>query len=154
MISFDARTTGLEGLEKADIRELRKAARSALSKAATPFAKKYRDNLSKRRRGKPSPPGEPPARVTGALRDTVGKDRPRRKDDVMSVAIGIGVGKAKARRVQHWRSQGINVYAYALLLERGGKGAGGRQYPPRSFARLAEEQVEAEVVSILTESLR
>ena len=154
MIEFNARTEGLAGLEGELLRDTRKAARSALSKAATPFAKQMRDNLGKRRRSGPAPPGDPPARVTAALRDTVGKDRPRRKGDEMSVAVGIGVGKAKARKAAEWQGKGINVFAYALLHERGGVGAGNRRYPPRPFARTAEEQVESQVVSILEEALR
>lgn len=152
MIDFSARTTGLQGLDKELLADTRKVARSTLSKASTPFAKRMRDNLSKR--GGPAPPGEPPARVTGALRDTVGKDRPRRDGDEMSVAVGIGVGRAKQAKAEEWRSKGINVFAYALLQERGGIGADGRRYPPRPFARTAEEEVEPEVVAILEEGLR
>lgn len=142
-----ARTEGLQGLSDELIKEERKRSRQLLSKSGTILARHMRNNLSKR--GGPSRPGEPPARVTGALRDTVGKDRPRRRGELMSVAVGIGQGRAKLRRVDFWKAQGINVFEYALLHERGGFGADGRRYPARSFARLAEEQAEAEIVALL-----
>lgn len=145
-------TTGLDGLSDQLIKETRKAGRSALSKAATPLASAMRKNLSKR--GGPSRPGGPPARDEGALRGTVGKDRPRRDGDNMSVAVGIGVGKTALRRANEWKAKGINVFEYAILQERGGIGADGRRYPARSFARLAEEQAEPAIDAILTEALR
>ena len=148
-------TTGLDGLGKELIRETRKVARSALSKASTVLARRYRDKLSKRSRGGPSAPGDPPARLTGALRSTVGKDRPRRDGDKFTVAVGIGIGKAKARRVEELKGKGVNVFEYAALLEHGGVfHADGRRYPPRPFARPAEEETEAEIVSILEAILR
>ena len=152
MISYSARTTGLVGLDKELLREARKDARSALSKGSTVLARAMRDKLS-RRRG-PAAPGDPPARVTGALRDTVGKDRPRRREDVMSVDVGIGVGKAKAARVEHWKGLGINVHEYDRLQEYGGVfHQDGRRYPARSFARSAEAESEAEVVRVMEEVL-
>ena len=148
---IDARTEGLQGLGRELLRDTRKAARSTLSRASTPFARRMRDNLS--RRGGPSPPGQPPARVEGALRDVVGKDRPRRDGDEMSVAVGIGVGRAKQAKAAEWQAKGINVFAYAKLQEVGGIGADGRRYPPRPFARTAEEEIEAEVAAILQAGL-
>ena len=141
------RTTGLEGLGPELIKETRKVGRSALSKVSTVLARRMRQKLSKR--GSPSGPGEPPARVEGALRDSIGKDRPRRDGDKMSVAVGVGIGKAKARKVEEWKAKGVNVYEYAILQERGGIGADGRRYPPRSYARAAEEETEAEIDSML-----
>lgn len=140
-------TTGLEGLGSELIRETRKVGRSALSKVSTVLARRMRQKLSKR--GSPSAPGEAPARVEGALRDSVGKDRPRRKGDEMSVTVGPGVGKAKQRKVDEWKAKGVNIYEYATLHEHGGIGADGRRYPPRSYARAAEEESEAEIDSTL-----
>lgn len=142
-----AQTIGLKGLGDELIKEERKTSRTLLSKAGTILARKMREKLSKR--GGPSRPGEPPARVMGALRDTVGKDRPRRRGERMFVAVGIGQGKAKTRKASEWQSRGVNVYAYALLHERGGFGANGRRYPARSFARAAEEEAENEIVALL-----
>lgn len=145
-------TTGLRTADK-DIREMQKDARRALSKTATILRRAYVQKLSKRRG--PSAPGDPPARVAGALRDTVGKDRPRRDGDNFSVAIGIGEGKAKANKVAEWKAKGINVFEYAALQEHGGVfHADGRRYPPRPFARPAEEETEAEIRSLLEEELR
>ncbi|MDK1102495.1 MAG: hypothetical protein QGD93_02560 [Actinomycetota bacterium] len=141
------RTTGLEGLGPELIRETQKVARKALSSTSTVLARRMRQKLSKK--GGPSAPGEAPARVEGALRDSIGKDRPRRDGDTMSVKVGVGVGRAKARKVDEWKAKGVNVFEYAALHEHGGIGADGRRYPPRSYARAAEEETEAEIDSML-----
>ena len=142
------RTTGLEGLGPELIKETRKVGRSALSKVSTVLARRMRQKLSKR--GSPSGPGAPPARLEGALRDSIGKDRPRRDGDKMSVAVGVGIGKAKARKVEEWKAKGVNVYKYAILHELGGIfHEDGRRYPARSYARAAEEETEAEIDSML-----
>jgi hypothetical protein len=147
------RTTGLEGLGRELIAETRKVGRRALSQAATVLARRMRDKLSKKRG--PSAPGESPARVEGALRDSIGKDRPRRDGDKFTVKVGPGVGKAKGRKVEEWKAKGINIYEYAALQEHGGVfHDDGRRYPPRSFARAAEEETEAEITGILERDLR
>ena len=145
------RTTGLEGLGPELIRETRKVGRSALSKVSTVLARRMRQKLSKR--GSPAAAGSPPARVEGALRDAIGKDRPRRKGDSFSVLVGVGVGKAKERKVDEWKAKGVNVYEYAALHEHGGIGADGRRYPARSYARTAEAETEAEIDSMLQAAL-
>lgn len=144
-------TTGLDGLGPELIKETRKVARSALSKVSTVLARRMRQKLSKR--GSPSAPGSPPARVEGALRDSIGKDRPRRDGDTFSVHVGPGVGRAKAAKVAAQKAEGINVFEYAALQEHGGVGADGRRYPPRSYARTAEEETETEIDSMLQELL-
>ena len=146
-----AQTTGLEGLGPELIKETRKVGRSGLSKVSTVLARRMRQKLSKR--GSPSSPGEAPARVEGALRDAIGKDRPRREGDTLSVLVGVGVGRAKSRKVEEWKSKGVNVYEYGLLHEHGGIGADDRRYPARSYARAAEEETEAEIDSMLQELL-
>ena len=145
------RTTGLEGLGPELIRETRKVGRSALSKVSTVLARRMRQKLSKR--GSPSAPDEPPARVEGALRDSIGKDRPRRDGDKLSVSVGPGVGKAKARKVDEWKAKGVNIYEYAWTHEHGGVDKAGRRYPARSYARAAEEETEAEIDSMLQAAL-
>ena len=144
-------TTGLEGLGPELIKETRKVGRSALSRVSTVLARGMRRLLSKR--GSPSAPGEPPARVEGALRDSIGKDRPRRDGDTMYVAVGPGVGKAKERKVEALKGEGINIYEYAYTHEHGGVDKAGRRYPPRSYARRAEEETEAEIDSMLQAAL-
>ncbi len=133
------------------LKETRKVGRSTLSKAGTILAKRMRQLLSSR--GGPSRPGDPPAKETGALRSTVGKDRPRRDGDSMSVMVGIGVGKAKARKVAELKAQGTNVFEYAWNHEFGGLGAKGRRYPARSYARAAEMQSESEIVALFEKVL-
>ena len=140
-------TTGLEGLGPELIRETRKVARSSLSSTSTVLRRGMVRKLSKR--GGPSAPGSAPARVEGALRDSIGKDRPRRDGDKFSVDVGPGVGRAKARKVEAQKAEGVNIFEYAALHEFGGIGADGRRYPPRSFARAAEEEAEAEIDSML-----
>ncbi len=145
-------TTGLEGLGPELIRETQKVGRSALSKVSTILARRMRQKLSKK--GSPSAAGEAPARVEGALRDSIGKDRPRRDGDELRVTVGVGVGRAKAAKVAEWKAKGVNVFEYALLHERGGAfHADGRRYPARSYARAAEEETEAEIDSMLQELL-
>lgn len=150
MIRLEERVIGIEGISRELVMEERKRSRSALSKSSTVMARAMRNNLS-RRRG-PSAPGSPPARLIGALRDTVGKDRPRRRGEEMFVTIGIGVGKAKGAKVIAWKAKGINVYEYAALHEHGGIGADGRRYPPRPYARPAEESSEAEIDRIIKDA--
>ncbi len=139
-------TTGLGGLSAELLAAERKASRTLLSKAGTILARKMREKLSSR--GGPSRPGDPPARVTGQLRSVIGKDRPRRRGETMSVLVGVGVGKAKERKALELKGQGHNMWAVGALHERGGIGAAGRRYPARSFARRAEEEAEAEIVAL------
>ena len=144
-------TTGLDGLGPELIKETRKVARSALSKVSTVLRRGMVQLLSKR--GGPSAPGSAPARVEGALRDSIGKDRPRRDGDTFSVHVGPGEGRAKAAKVAAQKADGVNVFEYAPLLEHGGIDAGGRRQPPHPFARPAEEETEAEIDSMLQEPL-
>lgn len=145
-------TVGLEGLGDELVRETHKVGKSTLSKASTILASRMRKLLSSR--AAPSQPGDPPARVEGALRDTIGKDRPRRAGDTITVKVGVGQGRAKARKVDYWKSQGINVYEYASLLEHGGRGAGHREYEARPFASRAEEETAAEIDALFESTLR
>ena len=91
--------------------------------------------------------------MSGALRSTVGKDRPRvDRDGDVFVDVGIGVGAAKARRVAELKGEGINVFIRATVHEHGGV-FHGRRYPARSFARRAEQEAEAEISAILQREL-
>lgn len=152
MISIRSRTEGLDGMAKAEYRAMQKVGKKALSKAAAILAKGMRDKLNVR--GGPSAPGSPPARVTGALRKAVGRDRPRRRGDVVGVSVGIGAGKAAERRALEAKAEGENVFAVGALHERGGIGAGGRRYPPRPFARAAELESEGAMVAAMTDVLQ
>jgi hypothetical protein len=147
--SIQLRTEGFEGFADDLLKSARKTSRTALSKAAAILARRMRENLN--RRASPSTPGDPPARVTGALRASIGRDRPRWGDGVMSVAVGVGQGKAAMRRVEEWKAQGVNVFEYASLHEHGGMGADGRIYPPRSYARAAEMVAEPEMISAMAD---
>ena len=148
----DVHVTGIDGIGQELLRDARAVGLSALSKTAVPLARRYRAKLS--RRGGPSTPGDPPARVTGALRSTVGRGRPKVEDGDLVVHVGIGEGIAAARRVALLKKEGTNVFEYALLQEHGGIfHEDGRRYPPRPFARPAEEESEAEIAAILEREL-
>lgn len=145
-------TLGLEGvLGPQLLKETRKVGRSTLSKAGTILARRMREKLSSK--GGPSRPGDPPARVLGVLRSTVGKDRPRRDGDTMYVDVGIAAGKAKERKAIEWKAKGHNVYAYAKVQEEGGFYPNGRRYPARPYARPAEMETEAEIVALFEADL-
>ena len=155
MIIFlvDVHTTGIDGIAVELLRDAIAVSKSALSKASTPLRRGMVRLLS--RTGGPSAPGEPPARVTGALRSTIGKGRPVVEDGDVVVHVGPGEGKAAARKVAALkRGEGINIFEYALLQEHGGVfHEDGRRYPARSYARRAEAEAEAEISAILQREL-
>ncbi len=152
MIIVDVETTGIDGISVELLRDTRAITKSALSKAATPLRRGMMRLLSDT--GGPSAPGQPPARVTGALRSTIGKGRPVVEDGDVAVHVGPGEGAAKAKRVAELKGEGINVFEYALLQEHGGVfHADGRRYPARSYARRAEAEAEAEISAILQREL-
>ncbi len=145
------RTTGLKGLAPELIKLERKTSRTVLSKVATVLRRRMVQKLSTR--GGPSAPGDPPARDEGHLRSVIGKDRPRRKDEIFTVAVGVGEGKAAARKVAELKAEGVEIFAIAVVHEHGGF-FNGRRYPARSFARSAEEEVVAEIDSVLRQAFR
>ena len=133
------------------LKETRKVGRATLSKAATILARRMRQKLSVR--GGPSRPGDPPAKVLGVLRSTVGKDRPRREGDLLYVNVGIAAGKAKERKAIEWKAKGHNVFAYAKVQEEGGFYPNGRKYPARPYARPAEMESEGEIDALFKSAL-
>ncbi len=151
MIIVDVHTTGIDGISRELLRDAVAVSKSALSKASTPLKRGMVRLLSKR--GGPSAPGEPPARVTGAMRSTIGKGRPVVEDGDVVVHVGPGEGKAAARTVSALKSEGLDIFAVLVLHEFGGIGADGRRYPARPYARRAEAEAEAEISAILEREL-
>ncbi len=151
MIIVDVHTTGIDGIAVELLRDAVAVSKSALSKASTPLKRGMVRLLSKR--GGPSAPGEPPARLTGAMRSTIGKGRPVVEDGDVVVHVGPGEGKAAAGKVAALRAEGTEIFAALVLHEFGGIGADGRRYPPRPFSRPAEEEAEGEISAILEREL-
>lgn len=151
MIRVESRTVGLENMAAELLEETRKDALGPVARAGQRLAERMREKLSAR--GGPSRPGDPPAMEEGALRDSIGRTGPFSDPGRVQVAVGVGVGDEAARRVADWKSKGINVFEYADLHENGGTGADGRRYPPRSFARAAEAELEAEITADLERAL-
>ena len=145
-------TTGLRGLANELLRETHDDALSPLARGAEEMAERMRSELG--RSGGPARPGDPPAKVRGALQDSVGRTAPFDDGDGLAVLVGIGVGDEAQAKVDSWLGRGVEVLAYAALHERGGFGADGRRYPPRAFARVAEEASEATFDSELARAFR
>lgn len=145
MISARVRTEGLEGFARSVIDETKRDARRPLSQGGDILPTRARQKLGSR--GGPSRPGDPPARVLGALQDSIGRNSAYIKhgEDVVELAWGVGVGDDAERRVRAWLARGVDVFAYAKLHEEGGRGADGRRYPQRSYLRSTEAEEEGRV---------
>lgn len=152
MFGMRVRTEGAKGIGRDALRETHEDVLSPLARTAVKMVDEMRSNLGKA--GGPSRPGEPPARETGALQDSVGRTAPYDDGDRVVIAIGIGVGSEAQARVDSWRGRGEDVLAKAALHERGGFGADGRRFPPRAFARVAEEAAEPTLDAELKRAFR
>ncbi len=147
MIGLRVRSEGLFGLSAELLKETAADVRPLIARAA--------ERLERRMRGKlsvpngPSQPGDPPAVDQGALRDSIGRTGPFTRPGSVAAAVGVGVGDEATRRVAEWKSRGVNVFEYADLHENGGMGGvgGSVRYPARSYARSAEAELEASIVS-------
>jgi hypothetical protein len=147
----DVKTTGIDGISRELLRDATAVAKSALSKASTPLKRGMVRLLNVT--GGPSSPGQPPAKLTGELRSTIGKGRPVVEDGDVVVHVGPGEGKAAAAKVAALRAEGTEIFAALVLHEFGGIGADGRRYPARSYARRAEREAEGEISAILEREL-
>ncbi len=153
MFAIDARTTGgVKGLGRELLRETHDDVLSPLARVAVAMVERMRAELG--RSGGPSRPGDPPAKVTGALQDSVGRTAPYDVVDGVAILVGIGVGDEAQARVAAWKGRGEDVLARAALHERGGFGADGRRFPPRPFARIAEEAAEPKLDGELARAFR
>ena len=151
MITANAYTVGLEGLAEELLEQTRKDALAPVAQAGQRLVDRMREKLSVR--GGPSRPGDPPAMEEGALRDSIGRTGPYSDPGRVQIAVGVGVGNEATRRVAEWRSKGVEVFEYARLHEEGGVGAAGRRYPPRSYVRASELELQAEITADLERAL-
>lgn len=148
MIGLKVRTEGLDGILAETLqKETAAVARPLVARAGERLMRRMREKLSTR--GGPSRPGDPPALDTGALRDAIGRTGPFTEAGAITSAVGVGVGREAEARVRAQQGSDINVFDYADLHENGGFGGPGGtvRYPPRSFARAAEAEVEAQIVA-------
>lgn len=145
MFSVVTRTEGIDGLGAELLAETQEDVLSLIARAGEKLVRRAREKLGVG--GGPSRPGDPPAKETGALQDSIGRTGPYTKPGTVELAWGVGVGDEALARVNDWKSRGVNVFEYAELHENGGVGADGRRYPARSFARSTEMELEAEVVA-------
>lgn len=145
MFKISARTEGIQGLGAELLKETQEDVRPLIAQAGEKLVARAREKLDVR--GGPSRPGDPPAKEEGALQDSIGRTGPFTRPGTVELAWGVGVGDEAARRVDEWKSRGINVFEYADLHENGGTGADGRRYPARSFVRSTELELEAGVVA-------
>lgn len=145
MFSITARTEGIEGLGLELLKETEKDALPLVARAGQKLVARAREKLSVR--GGPSRPGDPPAMDRGALRDAIGRTAPYTEAGTVSLAWGVGVGDEAIARINEWKQKDVNVFEFAELHENGGTGADGRRYPPRSYIRSTEAELEAEVLA-------
>lgn len=145
MISLSSHTEGLNGLGLELLEQTADDVRPLIARAGQKLVELARKKLDVL--GGPSRPGEPPAKETGALQDSIGRTGPFTRPGTVELAWGVGVGDEATARVAEWKSKGINVFEYAKLLEEGGTGADGRRYPPRPYIRSTESELEAQLES-------
>lgn len=149
MFSAVTRTEGIDGLGAELLAETQEDVLSLIARAGEKLVRRAREKLGVG--GGPSRPGDPPAKETGALQDSIGRTGPYTKPGTVELAWGVGVGDEALARVNDWKSRGVNVFEYADLHEHGGvasaPGYHPRRYPARSYIRSTEQELEAEVVA-------
>lgn len=144
MFSMTGRTEGINGLGLELLKQTEKDTLPLIARGGEKLVRRAREKLDIQ--GGPSRPGDPPAKEQGALQDSIGRTGPYTRPGIVELAWGVGVGDEALARVNEWKSRGVNVFEYADLHENGGTGADGRRYPPRSYIRSTEAELEAEVV--------
>lgn len=129
MIRFrDSEWEGLDGMGEEELRELRPRAERAVKRAGLHFQNELKRTLTGRRSGRTyrisrtgklhvaSAPGEPPAVLFGALRNSIGHRGPEWRAWTVQVEVGVGLGT---------RASGdVNPEEYATRLEFGGASRG------------------------------
>lgn len=151
MFSVRTETTGLAGLAESLLAETRDDLRPVVDSGGRKLEERARQKLS--HRGGPSRPGDPPARETGALGDSIGRSEVRTASGEIEIEWGVGAGPSALARMRNWISRGVDVPAYAKLHEEGGVGAGGRRYPARSYLRSTELELEPAIDADLERAL-
>lgn len=136
---------GLETLPADLMRELRPRAERQVLAAALLFEGELKRTLSGPRSGRTykvsqtgelhvaAAPGEPPAVLSGALRNSIGHTRPRWRGPSISSEVGSGLGAGDA------------ADAYARRQEFGGADSRGVYIPPHPWMAPTVERVEPRI---------
>lgn len=135
---------GLEGMGEAALRELRGTAEREVKAGALYFEAELKKTLTGRRSGRTyrvsrtgrthvaSAPGEPPAVLFGALRNSIGHRGPTWKGWAVEAEVGTGLGVGGGNDPSA---------AYARRLEFGGIDSRGVYIAPRPYMAPTEERV-------------
>lgn len=124
MIAFEAgRWEGVDGMGDELLAELRPKAEATVERVAMYFTGEVQKTLSGRRSGKPyrigkrgrthiaSAPGEPPAVLTGRLRQSIGWSEPKWEGDTVSSEVGTNVVYARRLEFGGIDSRGVKIEA-------------------------------------------
>lgn len=140
----DSGWEGLEGMGEEALRELRGTAERSVLSAALYFVGQLKKTLTGRRSGRTyrvsrtgalhvaSAPGEPPAVLFGALRNSIGHTNPKWEGWAVSSEVGTGLGIGGGSDPSN---------AYARRLEFGGIDSRGVYIAPRPYMAPTEERV-------------
>lgn len=158
MIRFrDEKWEGLDGLGDDVLRELRPRAERAVKTAAVRFEAELKRTLTGARSGRTyrvsrtgalhvaSAPGEPPAVLTGALRNSMGHTEPKWQGFTVSSEVGSGLG-VKATGTD-------DPDAYARRLEFGGSDSRGVYIAPRPYMQPTSDRMEPVIQQIFEAAL-
>lgn len=143
MINLEIESVGFKDLAKVLLQDLEAETFSPLAKVGEKAVERTREKL-KRDTSPPSAPGEPPAFRSGALHDSIGRTGPYTDHEGVAIAWGVGVGDDASAVTKKQREQGVNVFAYAIIHERGGMVAHVRLLP-RPYMRPTQAELEGEL---------
>lgn len=141
MIKFIGRWIGLEGFADEELKALRMPAERAVLKASLKFEKGIKKKLTGPRTGimygshQASAPGEPPALLSGALRQSITHTMPT-WDENNKVSGDVGTS-----------------LIYGGILEWGGIAGNGARILPRPYIEATWVEMQDELESILKEAI-
>jgi len=156
VIQFDAgKWEGLDGLGQDVLREMRPRAERLMKTAGTVAEGEVKRTLTGARHGRTyrvsrtgklhraSAPGEPPAVLTGALRNSVGHTDPEWRGWEVYFQFGPGLGV----------SAGGEVEGYARRLEYGGADSRGIMIEARPYMEPSVQRLEPQLERLFAGSL-
>lgn len=155
MIGATGRWEGLDGLSESLLAELRPEAEHRVKRALVHFANELKITLTGARSGRTykvsktgrlhvaSAPGEPPAVLFGALRNSVGHSEPEWDGWTIAGEVGIGLGKPPAG------DRPDPETSYGPRLEFGGIDSRGIRILPRPYMEPTAVRVEPQIEAIL-----
>lgn len=150
---------GLDGLGEEAMEELRPRAEAVVKAAGLYFAGEIKTTLTGARSGRTykvsktgqlhvaSAPGEPPAVLMGALRNSIGSSEPVWEGDAVSVEIGPGIGTTPGGGDQD------PADSYARRMEMGGADSRGIMIEPRPYMAPTELRVTPVIDAMLKAEL-